>query len=82
MSEPATVAIPGSLIDDLVAEGATVGAPLEQCGLLIGRPGVVIPRIRGPRNADAAASRYTVEPADHFQALRSAQHDGLDVIGV
>lgn len=80
MSEPATVAIPGSLIDDLVAE-ATVGAPLEQCGLLIGRPGVVM-RAFAARNADAAASRYTVEPADHFQALRSARHDGLDVIGV
>ena len=66
MSEPATVAIPGSLIDDLVAE-ATAGAPLEQCGLLIGRPGVVI-RAFAARNADAAASRYTVEPADHFQA--------------
>ncbi len=80
VSEPATIAIPGPLIDQLVAQ-AMAGAPLEQCGLLIGRPGVVM-RAFAARNADAAAFRYTVEPADHFEALRSARRDHLDVIGV
>lgn len=79
VSEPATVAIPGVLIDQLVAE-AMAGAPLEQCGLLIGRPGVVM-RAFAARNADGAASRYTVEPADHFEALRAARHDRLEVVG-
>ena len=50
MSDPATIAIPASLIDQLVAE-ATAGAPLEQCGLLIGRPGVVM-RAFAARNAE------------------------------
>jgi proteasome lid subunit RPN8/RPN11 len=72
-------AIAGALLDELVAL-AIAGAPVEQCGLLIGVPGVVL-RAHPARNLDASPRRYTVNPADHFAALRAARADGLTVIG-
>jgi proteasome lid subunit RPN8/RPN11 len=33
------------------------------------------------RNLHAQATRYLIDPADHFAAIRSARADGLEVIG-
>ena len=74
-----TVQVPGAVLDALVAE-ARAGAPLERCGLLIGRPGVVT-RAHPATNLDASATRYTIDPSDHFAALRAARADGQTVIG-
>ena len=79
MSHDTPVEVPGAVLDALVA-AAVAGAPLEQCGLLIGEPDVVR-RAHPARNADASTTRYTVEPADHFDALRAARAEGLAVVG-
>ncbi len=71
--------IASAVLDELVAR-AIAGAPVEQCGLLIGGPGVVL-RAHPARNLDASPRRYTVDPADHFVALRAARADGLAVVG-
>lgn len=71
--------LPGSLGDTLVAE-AIAAAPHEACGLLVGRDGEVH-RVVPARNVDASPARYTIDPADHFAALRAARRDGLAVIG-
>lgn len=80
MTGHAAIAIPGQVFDVLVAE-AIAGAPLERCGLLLGRPDTVT-RLHPARNADASPTRYTIDPRDHFDALRAARAEGLAVIGV
>jgi len=54
--------------------------PRECCGLLIGKGNDVTRSIRA-RNVDAQATRYHIDPSDHFAAIRSAREDGLEVIG-
>lgn len=74
-----TLTLPASCLDALVAE-AMAAAPREACGLLIGR-GQEVRRIVPARNVDASPARYTIDPADHFSALREARREGLAVIG-
>lgn len=55
-------------------------APRECCGLLIGQGESVMRTIRA-RNLHASATRYLIDPEDHFKAMRAARRDGLEVIG-
>ena len=59
---------------------ASAEAPRECCGLLVGTKACVARSVRA-RNLEAAATRYLVDPEDHFAAIRSARADGLEVIG-
>lgn len=71
--------ISSSVIAEMLAH-ARDEAPRECCGLLIGSGDSVARSVRA-RNLDEKATRYLIDPADHFAALRSARADGLDVIG-
>lgn len=55
-------------------------APRECCGLLIGTGSSVVRGVRA-RNLAAKATRYLIDPEDHFAALWSARAAGLEVIG-
>src|SRR5688572_2443777 len=55
-------------------------APRECCGLLIGT-GKSVERSVRARNLDEKATRYLIDPEDHFSAIRAARADGLEVIG-
>lgn len=55
-------------------------APRECCGLLIGRGTAVAHAVRA-RNLDPKATRYLIDPQDHFAAIRAARADGFDVVG-
>jgi proteasome lid subunit RPN8/RPN11 len=55
-------------------------APRECCGLLIGKGEAVVRSVRA-RNLDASATRYLIDPEDHFAAIRAARAEGLEVIG-
>lgn len=55
-------------------------APNECCGLLIGK-GHVVSAAHPARNKVASHTRFTINPADHFVAIRKARAAGLDVIG-
>lgn len=55
-------------------------APNECCGLLIGR-GTEIVDAHPARNTVASQTRFTINPADHFVAVRKARAAGLEVIG-
>jgi proteasome lid subunit RPN8/RPN11 len=55
-------------------------APRECCGLLIGK-GESIARSVRTRNLDAKATRYLIDPEDHFAAIRGARAAGLEVVG-
>ena len=74
-----TIAIPASALQEMLAH-AREEAPRECCGLLVGR-GEAVARIIRARNADVKATRYLIDPADHFAAIRRARADGLEVIG-
>jgi len=55
-------------------------APRECCGLLVGRGNTVVRSVRA-RNLDPKATRYLINPEDHFAAIRAARADGFDVVG-
>ena len=59
---------------------ARTEAPRECCGLLVGAAGSVVRSVR-TRNLDPSAMRYLIDPQDHFNALRRARADGLEIIG-
>jgi len=59
---------------------ARAEAPRECCGLLVGTGETVVRSVRA-RNLDEKATRYLIDPEDHFTAIRAARADGLEVIG-
>lgn len=65
------------------------GLPDEACGMLAGRlrPNSTVPDGRVDavyrcRNADASARTYTVDSRDLIRALRDAEAQGLELVGV
>lgn len=66
-------------IADMLAH-ARAEAPRECCGLLAGKGDSIVRSVRA-RNLDAKATRYLIDPEDHFAAIRAARADGLDVVG-
>jgi [CysO sulfur-carrier protein]-S-L-cysteine hydrolase len=71
--------IPKSVVGDMLAH-ARDEAPRECCGLLVGKHSAVA-RIVRARNLDATATRYLIDPEDHFAAIRGARAAGLEVVG-
>lgn len=73
-------------LDDIVRH-ARAEAPLECCGLLIGRvkdavaSDVVVESSARTRNIRNSATRYQVDPAAHFDAIRRARSDGHEIVG-
>jgi proteasome lid subunit RPN8/RPN11 len=67
------------VLDRIVAH-AVADLPNECCGLLIGNAEIVEDAARA-RNMKRSRTRFQVEPADHFAAIRRARAAGLDVIG-
>jgi proteasome lid subunit RPN8/RPN11 len=63
------------VIDQLIAH-ARGDAPLEACGYLAARDGVVVALFR-LRNVDASAEHFSFDPAEQFSALRQMRAAGL-----
>ena len=74
-----SVRIPAAVVSDMLAH-AREEAPRECCGLLIGKGDSVARSVRA-RNLDAKATRYLIDPEDHFAAIRGARAEGLEVVG-
>lgn len=60
---------------------AQVAAPNECCGLLIGTAERVDRAVRA-RNLRESPTRFLVDPADHFAAIKSARAQRTAVVGV
>ena len=73
------VTVRGSVLRAIVAH-ARRAAPDECCGLLVGT-GTRIESAHVARNLLRSPSRYLVDPADHFAAIRSGRKAGLAVVG-
>ena len=65
---------------DRIVAHATEEKPNECCGLLIGTAELVQDVVRA-RNAHRSPTRFQVEPADQFAAIRKARAAGLEVVG-
>jgi proteasome lid subunit RPN8/RPN11 len=69
------------ILEMRVLAHARAAAPEECCGLLLGQDAEVR-EIYPARNAHATPrTRYLIDPADHFAAMRRARAAGLEVIG-
>lgn len=71
--------IRASVIADMLAH-AREQAPRECCGLLLGTPNAVVRSVRAG-NLESKATRYLIDPKDHFAAIHAARAAGLEVIG-
>jgi len=74
-----SMAISGSALDAILMH-ARDAAPLECCGLLLGSP-FRISCARRARNLEVDPSRFLIDPADHFEAIRVAHRSDQAVIG-
>ena len=78
--------VPVSAVDvrraalDAILRHARAETPRECCGLLVGST-ARIASIHHARNLHESPTRYRIDPADHFAALRAAEARGLDVVG-
>ncbi len=79
MAELKQLKLPDEVRAALVAH-AEREAPNECCGLLIGK-GNAVSDSHPARNSVASRTQFTINPADHFVAIRKARAAGLDVVG-
>ena len=68
-----------AVLERIVAH-AVADLPNECCGLLIGTPDMVEDAARA-RNTKRSRTKFQVEPADHFAAIRRARSAGFEIIG-
>ena len=73
------VVVRDTVLREIVAQ-ARHAAPDECCGLLVGTD-ARIELAHAARNLRRSPTRYLVDPADHFAAIRSARQMGLRVVG-
>jgi proteasome lid subunit RPN8/RPN11 len=65
---------------DKIVAHAVADLPNECCGLLIGNADIV-EDASPARNTKRSRTRFQVEPADHFAAIRRARASGMEIIG-
>jgi len=73
------VKIRQNVLDRIVAH-AVEDLPNECCGLLLGNAEIVEDVARA-RNVKRSRTKFQVEPADHFAAIRRARASGLEIVG-
>jgi proteasome lid subunit RPN8/RPN11 len=74
-----SVTLSATVVHDMLSH-AQAEAPRECCGLLVGKGTAIVRSVRA-RNLEATATRYLIDPEDHFAAIRAARTEGLDVVG-
>ncbi len=70
--------IPDEIRNELIAQ-ARRDAPLESCGLLLGRGNDVVEHYP-MENVDHSAEHFSFDPAQQFAALRHARARGLQIL--
>ena len=60
---------------------AREAAPEECCGFLLGRRGEIVEIVRARNIAADPATRFLIDPADHFEAIRTARARSLEIVG-
>jgi [CysO sulfur-carrier protein]-S-L-cysteine hydrolase len=73
------VKITGPVVSDIV-EHARADAPNECCGLLVGDADLIDECVR-TRNVRASATRFLIDPGDHFATIRRLRGTTRLVVG-
>ena len=69
-----------NIVDEMIRHGRAA-APLEACGYLAEKDGVVCKSI-AMKNIDASPVHYSMDPAQQFAAIRSCRAEGLTIRAV
>lgn len=69
------------VVEQIVAR-AREGAPIEQCGLLVGKPGECLVTGQIPMtNVDQSVDHFTMDPKEQFQAVKSVRGSEVEIVG-
>jgi len=79
-SPPMKVSIPRQLVDEMVAH-AREELPNECCGMIAGRDGEATGVVR-VKNAAASPLRYEMDPQGQYDALKSIEGGGDELLGI
>lgn len=74
------IKIPKNIVDDIFAQGKDE-LPIEACGYLAGKDGIV--QERYPlTNVDQSPEHFTLDPNEQFDTYKKAKAKGLNLIAV
>jgi proteasome lid subunit RPN8/RPN11 len=68
-------------VRESIVAHARDSAPVECCGMLLGRGDEIVDIVRARNIAGDPQTRFLIDPADHFAARRLARARGLEVVG-
>jgi proteasome lid subunit RPN8/RPN11 len=73
--------VPASVLSE-IEKIARAGAPIEQCGLLVGRAadGVITSNV-AMTNVDASEDHYTMDPKEQFAVVKRLRGTGDEIVG-
>jgi [CysO sulfur-carrier protein]-S-L-cysteine hydrolase len=74
------IKIPQEIVDQILVQ-ARAEAPVEACGYLGGKDGIVSKRYE-MYNIDQSTEHFSFAPKDQFKIVKEARVDGLDLIAV
>jgi proteasome lid subunit RPN8/RPN11 len=74
------IQIPKKIIEEIFAHART-DAPIEACGYLTGKEGLVFKRYP-MRNVDASPEHFTLDPKEQLQVIKQARAEGQTVLSV
>lgn len=80
MKTPYTLSIPKPLYDDVIAHAKSL-APIESCGYLAGKDGVVT-RFFKMTNVDNSPEHFSFDPKEQFAVVKEARKEGLQLLSV
>jgi len=66
---------------EMIYEQAEEEAPLEACGYLAGKEGVITSRYK-MTNVDKSETHFSLDPKEQFQVAKSVRANGSDLIAV
>jgi len=66
---------------EMIYEQAEAEAPLEACGYLAGKEGVITSHYK-MTNVDKSETHFSLDPKEQFQVAKSVRADGSDLIAV
>lgn len=72
--------IPGNIFEQILQQ-AKVEAPIEACGILAGRKGLV-ERLYKMTNADKSCDHFTMEPEEQFKVVKDIRAAGLEMLAI
>ncbi len=67
------------IIADRLIEHSRMDIPVEACGYLAGRNGIITRQYK-LANADKSAVHYSFDPEEQFEVIRRSRQEGLEIM--